>query len=279
MKFGFVGRAWARYFGRPATSVSPQIGEDAIIDRMIERGLIEPAWVRLEPIPPGTPYVDPRQRGAEPSTAFRDGVMLHTSIGEREIAAKRPGIIPPGLEMPWPKWRQLARELDPPPGWSACRFATWCAGEPSPEHANPEDAGTCAFVLGIVRGDFGIWRSPFPVCHVGDDGMLIEQCEDTLAAVTHLRTGLGMGVFADRDAAIASCTAAEGLGINWRTLDPNNKGEWMRSFSRLRQAREFAGLTVCRTRHAHHGSSDGPPLSIWEQSTDAMSAGRPEKLS
>lgn len=272
MNFDLVGRLWARYFGRPATSVSPQITEDAIIDRMVDRGLIEPTWVRP---PPGTPYVDPRQRGSEPEP-----------IGSTYVR-ERPGIMPPGLEMPWPEWRQLAREIDPPPGWSACRFATWRPGEhpvridSGAVDTRPENAGTCAFVIGIVRGDFGIWRAPFPVCITDEDGMLTNQREEVLAAVTHLPTGLGMGIFTDRDAAIASCTAAEGLGIDWRLLNPNDKNDWVRSFSRLRQAREFAGITVCRTRHAHqhHGDVDGPPLSIWEQRAEAMADGRPEKLS
>lgn len=229
---------------------------------------------RIEPVPPG-PFVDPRQPGTEP--------LPPGSSYVREIP--RPGIRPPDNEMPWQDWRQLEAELDAPPGWSACRFPTWRPGEHAVSiesgavDTRPENAGICAFVFGIVRGDFGIWRQPFPVCITDDDGMFVDQREDVLVAVTHLPSGLGMGIFTDRDSALASCTAADGLGIDWRRIHPNEQRTWVDSFSRLKQAREFAGIAIVHNRHAHVGSPDGPRCSIWEQRADAMAEGRPEKLS
>lgn len=266
MKIGFVGRLVARYFGPRATSVSPKTRVSVNFEPLFGNGPF------VLPIPFG-PWVDPRQRGADPEPI--GSTMVRVVEQPNAGWSKRLGIEPPGATMPWPEWRAQERELDAPAGWSACRFPSWTPNE----GLVGEDTGTCAFVFGIVRGDFGIWRSPFPVCITDDDGMLTNQREDVLAAVTHLPSGLGMGLFVDREAAIASCNAADGLGIDWRKLNPNDRGSWAHNFSRLRQAREFAGITVCRLRHAHMGSADGPPLPIWEQRVEAALDGRPEKLS
>lgn len=246
MIFEALRRRVARYLGPRATSVSPKFDPDAAIDEILKslraRGLIPPSTeVRV--------LQEPRH----------------------------PGLMPPGAEMPWPQWRALESEIAAPEGWSACRFPTWRPGE-----RDGEEAGICAFVFGITRGAFGIWHSPFPVCVTDDDGMFTEQREDVLAAVTHLPSGLGMGIFADRASAVASCNAAVGLGIDWRQIAPTSPAgqrDWIESVSRLKQARAFAGIDICRNRHAHVGTPEGRQVPIWEQRADAMAAGRPEKLS
>lgn len=257
MIFEALRRRWSGYFRPRATSVSPPNEPWAKMTLMgVSYNFDAP---RIEPIPPG-PYIDPRQRGAEPEPIGSTMVRI--------VDNARPGIEPPGNEMPWPQWRALEAELDAPAGWSACRFPTWKPGDQP-----GQDSGTCGFVFGITRGAFGIWRTPFPVCVVDDDGMLMDKREDVLAAITHLPTGLGMGVFSDRAAAVALCQAVESVG-DWHT----------RSISaamqiRFHEARSFCGVWPSRTRHAHMGSPDGPPLAIWEQRPEEINAGRPERLS
>lgn len=238
-----------RWLRRPATSVSPQILPQDVMDELIRRM-----------VSGGTAVV----KVVTPEEMHATG----------PAAAPRPGIEPPGLEMPWPQWCKLEAELDAPAGWSACRFAT----------RRPDEKGggdVCTFVFGIVRNDFGIWLSPFPVCEM-DDGIYLGQRDDILAAVTHLPSGLGMGVFADQPSAIASCDLADGLGIDWRTLNPlkpDDRSSWIDSINRLKKAREFAGITICSNRHTHMGSPDGPHLAIWQQRAEDIAVGRPEKLS
>lgn len=82
-------RSLVRYFRPRATSVSPEITEDAIIDRMVERGLIEPVWTR----PPPNPAGDQVSRApAAPS------------------------------DVDWPTWVRMRQE-NATPGWIFCRYA------------------------------------------------------------------------------------------------------------------------------------------------------------
>lgn len=308
MKSKPLWRRVVRYFGPRATSVSPKIepgwhrtgltsgvegSEEATYRPPIEpwgqmksmsvsyqfdgsAGRIEPTGSTMVCVLPGETPADAMQRffdgGGRPedipgwgNQRIADAPSIPSQAG---ILSKRLGIEPPANEMPWPDWRKLEAELDPPPGWSACRFPTWRAGD-----APGENAGTCAFVFGITRGDFGIWRSPFTVCFYDDGGMHKGQREDVLAAVTHLPSGLGMGLFADRAAAVADVLIIERLA-DWRF-----KEFTIEAYAGMQQARTFAGITVCRDRHAHIGGPDGMPAPIWEQRAETMAAGRPEKLS
>lgn len=266
MIFEALRRRWSGYFRPRATSVSPQISEDAIIDRMMERGAV---YVRKGESPTDAlkRYV---LRGGRPEDVpgWNDTRIAHAVQIESGAVDERPGIEPPANEMPWPQWRALEAELDAPLGWSACRFPTW-----KPGTLPGQDQGTCGFVFGITRGAFGIWRTPFPVCVTDDDGMATDKREDVLAAITHLPTGLGMGVFADRAAAIALCHAVESVG-DWHTRNVSAAMQ-----IRFHEARSFCGVWPSRTRHAHMGSADGPLLAIWEQRAEDVAAGRPEKLS
>lgn len=264
MIFEPLRRAWMRLFGRGATSVSPLFDQKPPGEPWGQMTLMGVSYdfdaPRIEPTPPGPWWVDPRQRGAEPEP-----------IGSTMVRfVDRQGIEPPGNEMPWPDWRKLERELAAPAGWSACRFPTWRPGD----EPGGEQAGLCAFVFGITRGDFGVWCSPFAVCTTDDDGILTDRREDVLAAVTHLPSGLGMGIFADREAAVANVLIVEKLGIDWRA-----KKQLIEDYARVQQARAFAGITICRGRHAHIGSPEGPRVAIWERTAAAVAEGRPERLS
>lgn len=306
MKFEPLRRALARLFGPGATSVSPQITEDAIIDRMVERGLIEPAWTRephIEPIPPG-PYVDPRQRGSEPeydpgptmlmlrALKLRDGETA-TDAMRRYIASgghvdalpgwndnriaehpvqiesgavderTRPGIKPPpdpaAEGWTWTAWKRELAAVGMP-GWAVCRFAN---------RTGPDSA---AFVFGIVRGSFGIWRQPFDVCAAGAD-----RTEHVLTCLTHLNSGLGIGIFASREIAAEAAEIADRVCPAWQTLDPDDRATWGDAFERTRAA--WAGIGVRYVEDSHCHDKAGGTYGIYTRSPESVMAGRPEKLS
>lgn len=137
MIFEPLRRALVRLFGPRATSVSPQITENDIIERMLENGVV---------------YV---RKGESPLDALKQRV-----VGGAAMPVPHPGIKPPSdpaIDAGW-TWAAWKRELDAGamPGWAVCRFAN---------RTGPDNA---AFVFGIVRGSFGIWLQPFSVCAGAD---------------------------------------------------------------------------------------------------------------
>lgn len=280
MKFEALRRLVVRYFGPRATSVSPD----------------------LKLIPPGVPYLGPHEKppigvnmtvtwgsygghgGGGPTSWSAGGAGR---IGEDPLAASmerareklapfkaqhsedRPGIEPPGNYMPWDQWRALAAGLDAPPGWSACRFPTWRPGDNGGE--------VCAFVFGIVRRDFGIWQQAMEVCRTDVDGQVVGRANEVLSMVTHLPSGLGMGVFADRASALISCDAHDSTGVDWRAVSPADRVSWGNVYAKLIPALAFVGIAVCDDRHAHDAA--GRDFTVWQQRAERVFAGKPEKAS
>lgn len=260
-------KLYSVYFRPRATSVSPENLLDGdieqIVGRMIERGLIQGMGPNaIEPIPPG-PYVDPRQRGAEPEPEPIGSTTLHISELRISDAPPRPGIKPPPDPATegwiWTAWK---RELDAGalPGWAVCRFANRIG----PDHV--------AFVFGIVRGSFGIWRQPFDVCAAGTDST-----EHILTCVTHLRSGLGIGIFSDRAVAAEAAELAERVCPAWATLDPADHAAWAEVHNRTGVA--WLGIGVRYLDDAHCHDKAGGTYGIYSRTAESMMAGRPEKLS
>jgi hypothetical protein len=206
---------------------------------------------RIEPIPPGTPYVDPRQRGA------------HAVQIESGAVDERPGLKPPSdpAAEGW-TWAAWKRELDAGalPGWAVCRFAN---------RTGPDNA---AFVFGVARGSFGIWRQPFNVCAPG-----APTTEVILTCVTHLRSGLGIGIFTDREVAAAAAEIADRVCPAWETLDPDDRVKWHEVHSRTNAA--WHGIGVRHSEDSHCHDTAGGTYRIYTRSPESLMAGRPEKLS
>lgn len=212
----------------------------------------DPASFEIRPLPPG-PYVDPHQRGTEPEP-----------IGSTHVRGlDRPGIKPPPdpADEGW-TWSAWKRELDAGalPGWAVCRFANRIG----PDHAD--------FVFGIVRGSFGIWRQPFNVCAAGTDST-----ERILTFLTHLPSGLGIGIFSDREVAAEAAMLADRIWPAWETLDPNDSATWGDALERTRAAWSGIGVRYLDDAHCHDRS--GNTFGIYSRTAKSMMAGRPEKLS
>lgn len=176
---------------------------------------------------------------------------------------ERPGIKPPpdpaAEGWTWAAWK---RELDAGalPGWAVCRFANRIG----PDHA--------AFVFGIVRGSFGIWRQPFDVCAAGTDST-----ERILTCLTHLPSGLGVGIFSNREVAAEAAELAERVCPGWATIDPDDRASWNDVHSRTGAA--WSGIGVRYATDAHCHDQAGGTYGIYTRSPESMMAGRPEKLS
>lgn len=241
MKSELLQRLYSVFFRPRATSVSPKITEEDIIARMIERGLID--------------GMGPNRRSAEPSA--------HAVQIESGAVDERPGIKPPSdpAAEGW-TWAAWKRELDAGalPGWAVCRFAN---------RIGPDNA---AFVFGVVRGSFGIWRQPFKVCAAGAD-----PTEHILTCVTHLRSGLGMGIFANREVAAEAAALADRVCPAWETLDTDDRAAWNEVHSRTGAA--WLGIGVRYLDDAHCHDQSGNTFGIYSRTAESMMAGRPEKLS
>lgn len=147
------------------------------------------------------------------------------------------------------------------PGWAFCRFAN---------RIGPDQA---AFVFGIVRGSFGIWRQPFAVCDE-DDG----QSTKVLSCITHLPSGLGIGIFADRETAVQAAEVADVACPTWATADPDHGlPAWNEALGRTMTAWRHLGVAPAHGAHCH--DQGGGIYRIFTHSPASMMEGRPEKLS
>lgn len=175
----------------------------------------------------------------------------------------RPGIRPPpdpaAEGWTWAAWK---RELDAGamPGWAVCRFA------------NRIGADQAAFVFGVVRGSFGIWRQPFNVCAAGAD-----PTEHILTCLTHLPSGLGVGIFSTREIAAEAAELAERVCPGWATIDPDDRASWNEVHTRTGAA--WSGIGVRYADDAHCHDQAGGTYGIYTRSPESVMAGRPEKLS
>lgn len=190
---------------------------------------------------------------------YRDALNLLGGHSDVRATVIKPPPDPAAEGWTWEAWK---RELDAGavPGWAVCRFANRIGIEET------------AFVFGIVRGSFGIWRQPFDVCAAGSD-----RTEHVLTCLTHLRSGLGIGIFADREAAVAAAEIAERVCPGWETVDPDDRAKWTEVHSRTGIA--WAGIGVCYLLDAHCHDQAGGTYGIYGRSPESINEGRPEKLS
>jgi hypothetical protein len=201
--------------------------------------------------------------GSEVRVSHRPLTVMDGEV--REIP--RPGIKPPldaGTEgWTWSQWSKEAGAGGVIPGWAFCRFAN---------RLGPENVG---FVFGHVRGGFGVWRQPFDVCTTSDEG--VGQRPEILTCITHLLTGMGVGIFADRDTAIVAAELAEKVCPSWHSLAPTELSVWRENMGRTLAAWHGIGIREATNAHAH--DRHGTRFQIYGQDNETVMAGKPERLS
>lgn len=196
----------------------------------------------------------------------------------------RPGIEPPTNDLDratdslgWAQWRHEMECMtaDALEGWAPCRFVNRLG-----VHDN------IAWVFGVAKGHFGIFTQPYPVCHhphdMESEATATFEPSAILAAVTHLPTGFGMGIFHDRATACHACDLIAGMP-EWRQMPQTEdndvaRGRWREVMGRVNQTWEFNGINWSMDWHAHNGPGGGE-LGIWTKSEAHLNEGKPEKLS
>lgn len=170
-------------------------------------------------------------------------------------AAMMPGATPDKL--PWSTWAKWMASTNAPAGWSPCRFGTRQA----------EDA--TAQMFGITRGEFGVYTRPFYICGPVHD-------EQPLAALIHLPTGTGVGIFMSQAMAVEAGELAMALGVDWRTeVNPEQPDTWADLRTRMMAVWNAAGLHIAPF-HAHNEGDDGE-IPIWMSTHHTKTAGKPSK--
>lgn len=234
--------ALKRWF-RPAAPSKPDldaIGE-SILAQLRSNGMIPAdAQVRVRRLP--FPTVDP-----EPASSWLQAGIKPPDDAEAE-------------GWTWERWSGEMRSAGGVPGWSFCRFANRLGDD------------EVAFVFGFARGSFGIWQQPYTICR---DFASVQE-STLLTSITHLPSGMGMGIFAEREVAASACELAE-RASEWSSIFAHGPAMDI-AIERTRAAWEGVGIVPCTNAHAH-AEPGGPMLNIIGRSAESIEAGRPEKLS
>lgn len=216
---------------------------------------------RRQPAPPPTP-----------EAAFAEFLQRLTAAGmaarPADPAAMLRERVPPAPQsMTWVEWAETMKQLMLTPGangWSPCRFGVrlWLHGEPD----------RAEFVYGLTKGPLGVFTREHVICMHDHD----EQGADLLHGVTFLPTGMGLGVFATREAA---CKGAASL------LESKAAVPWVKIDDHLDEVQahivrtwEFNGLAPEDHRHAHSGHGT-PALNIWNVVPLTTGAPKREEMS
>lgn len=192
---------------------------------------------------------------------FANVTVIDRRRPEPDQDADRPGIKPPD-PMPFDMWRKMIDEMDLQPGWSPCMIGNRRGVE-----------GRAAFVYGMARGLCGIYSMPFEVCNCDDDEDDDRQ-ERILAALTHLPTGISLGVFENTKVAMMAADLLFSVASHERlmNMDPDEAfgpNGFMSMLKPIQTAWEFGSIRPSEKMHAHDGHS--PALAIWclDPSVDA----------
>lgn len=177
----------------------------------------------------------------------------------------RTGIKPPpdsaAENWTWKRWRR-EQQVNTLSGWAFCRFANRMSGD------------SAIFVFGLVRGSFGLWQQPFSVCNGGDKGTEILTC------ITHLDSGMNIGIFRDREVAAEAASLADRV-CEWSKVDLDSSTSPFKSaYSRMVDVWGGIGIRVSQTCHCHdHDQGTGAPMAIFIRDEASLMEGRPEKPS
>lgn len=249
MKFEALRRSVVSYFRRPATSVPPKTGLEIAEAQASDDGVLK---------------IDADEIGDQILKQLLESGVLRGHVNRAHPQAERVGIKPPPDttdNWTWSKWSNEVAANGTIPGWAYCRFAHRLGGE------------GVGFVFGHVRGGFGVWRQPFDVCTGHDEG--VQQASKILTCVTHLQSGLGIGIFIDRTTAILAAELAERVCPGWESDAPERL--WSAYMDRTLSA--WHSLGICRSSNAHAHDSHGNQFPIYGQDNESVMAGKPERLS
>ena len=215
-------------------------------------------WLKLlfdqmratEPNEPFNPTSDPPQAGVAASASPETLDPYQTLPQQHPLAPEKD---PPPLD--WGRWSRMAR-TNQRRGWSFARYAV----------RGPTGQMACLF--GIVRGPWGIAQMDFYVCESG---------YATLSAITHLPSGIGCGLFTDRESAANACEIAARLADDWEMFELRlDTARSREAVLHMHQAWTAAGIVKCSS-HAHSSADhDSASLPIWTQDHSAVVMGRPE---
>lgn len=203
------------------------------------------------------------------------GAIIEQAHQQVHQEDNRQGIQPPtdardhqADSLGWAKWLAIMHE-HPVPGWAPCRFVN---------RLGPTDR--IGWVFGVVRDSFGVWSQPYPVCHHPmDEADHDFKPSAILAAITHLPTGMGMGVFNDRATACAAAELLDGLE-DWRNM-PQTDGSkpsqerWGSLVQKVYRTWEFNGIDYSADWHAHNGVG-GEHIGIWTKQPALVEDGKPK---
>ena len=164
----------------------------------------------------------------------------------------------------WQKWDAEVRAAGTAPGWAFCRFAN---------RLGDEDVG---FVFGFARGSFGIWQKPFGVCSVDGDGNHARS-DEILTCITHLRTGMGIGIFVEREVAFTAAELADRVCPAWASDRPADLTVWREAALRTHEA--WGGVGICVSNNSHAHDDEGNIFGVMGRSEESIMHGKPEKLS
>lgn len=204
---------------------------------------------------------------AELLEEFKPGGRFHYAGAPQVRSEPAPSEPQAGLKPPtdqfadgwtWDAWRREMTSQGHYPGWAFCRFA------------NRTGETNVQFVFGHVRGPFGVWRKPYDICH--DEG----QTTDILTAMTHLPSGLAVGVFAETAVAIEAAELADRVCADWAVFQEYEQLGPL--IARTREAWDGVGIVPCTNAHGHSDHTR-ERFTIIGRSIESITAGKPEKLS
>lgn len=160
-------------------------------------------------------------------------------------------------------------------GWAKCRIG----------NRDGRNGEVVNWVFGIAKGDFGIWLGGRPISyHPVGDYQFVDGTPPTrpLAALTHIRSGLGMGLFWDVPCAVEAVGIIQPL-IDWKAAPltdatAQDANYWAMTLTKVHRSWEFCGIDHHPHLHAH-AFPGGPPHGVWAKFADAGAQGKPEKLS
>lgn len=170
----------------------------------------------------------------------------------------------PGVDgWTWEAWdreqRAMTQGID---GWSPCRFAH-------------RSQGKAKFVFGLVRGPFGMWKKPLVVHRRLPDGSVVV-LNEVLTCATHLRSGMGMGVFEKIETAALACNIASKAFTRWGEIADQGTPLWREAEQRVLRAWWELGIVMCNNSNCQDG---GITYAIYGLTLETVMDGKPEKFS
>lgn len=145
----------------------------------------------------------------------------------------------------WEFWsKMMVGELaEIPAGWALCRIGS----------RNYFGQDAMSWVYGAAKGAFGLWATVYQVC---DDDEGISEYRP-LWALTNLRNGLGMGLFADIATAVEAADHINNI-MDWRAMpdasyEPESQRVWRDAITRVHTHWTFVGIDHSKVIHCHIG--------------------------